>query len=81
MSIKQVAGMLAGAFIALLGLQWFFQGAGLLQLCPVVCFADCECITGGSIFWAVAGAIAFLVGIVTALVSMRQFGSPSRSKK
>jgi hypothetical protein len=81
MEIKKIVGMFIGAFFALLGLLWFLQGVGLLQVCPVVCVGECECLTGSSLFWAVAGAIAFILGIVIAMVSMRRFGTTPKSEK
>ena len=66
-NIKQLTGVFVGGFIAFLGLLWFLQGIGLMQMCPVVCITNCECITGGSPLWAVAGAIVFIVGIVIAV--------------
>ena len=64
MNLKKTAVTGAGVITALLGLMWFLQGAGILLLCPVLCFADCGCITGGSPFWEATGAIAFVMGIV-----------------
>ncbi len=45
-----------------MGLLWFLQGAAIIQVCPVLCFADCECLAGGSIVWEAAGALAFIMG-------------------
>jgi hypothetical protein len=80
MEIKKFVGVVIGAFFALLGLLWFVQGVGLLQVCPVVCVRECECLTGSSLFWAVAGALLFIVGIAIAVVSMRRFGTSSKSE-
>lgn len=68
---KQLMAVLAGVIVALLGFLWFLQGAGIIQVCPVLCFMDCECVTGGSLFWEVAGAIAFIIGIVIIGLSVR----------
>ena len=68
----RIAGTIIGVIVALLGLLWFLQGAGLLRLCPILCFADCECVTGGSLFWAIAGAITFIVGATVAGLSARR---------
>jgi hypothetical protein len=80
MEIKKIVGLVIGAFFALLGLLWFVQGVGLLQVCPVVCVGECECLTGSSLFWTVAGAFLFIVGIAIAVVSMRRFGTSSKSE-
>jgi len=62
---RKKTGILAfGVILACLGLLWFLQGAGVLTLCPVLCFADCECITGGSLPWAVIGAVVCACGMV-----------------
>jgi hypothetical protein len=68
----EIAGTVTGVILALLGLLWLLQGAGLLRMCPILCFANCECVTGGSRFWAIAGAVAFVVGAIAAGVSMRR---------
>lgn len=72
MKPTQLAGTIIGVIVALLGLLWLLQGAGLLRLCPVFCFADCECVTGGSLFWAVVGAITFIIGAIVAGLSVRR---------
>jgi hypothetical protein len=66
---KQLAAGLVGVIVALLGLLWFLQGTGILLLCPVLCFVDCECVMGGSLFWEAVGAIAFIIGIIIVGVS------------
>ncbi|VVB62840.1 Uncharacterised protein [uncultured archaeon] len=63
MKLKQIAILIVGVISALLGFLWFLQGVGVLRQCPILCFADCECITGGSLLWEVIGAAAFIIGI------------------
>lgn len=63
MNLKQIAILIAGVILALLGALWFLQGVGILKVCPILCFADCECITGGSPLWEAIGAAAFIMGI------------------
>jgi hypothetical protein len=72
MDVKRVVGAIVGAVLAMLGLLWFLQGAGLVRICPVLCFADCECVEGGSLAWGIAGAITFAIGVVVAWVSLRR---------
>ena len=67
-----LAAGLVGVIVALLGLLWFLQGTGILLLCPVLCFVDCECVMAGSPFWEAVGAIAFIIGIVIVGVSVRR---------
>lgn len=76
MKRKQLMAALVGAIAVLLGLLWFLQGAGIIQMCPVLCFMDCACIKGGSLFWEAAGAIAFIIGIVIIGLSVRRVGNP-----
>ncbi len=71
MKIKQLAIVIVGVIVTLLGLLWFLQGVGILQLCPVLCFTDCKCITGGSLFWEIVGAIAFVIGIIFIALSLK----------
>jgi RsiW-degrading membrane proteinase PrsW (M82 family) len=72
MNLRRVAGAVVGIVLAMLGLLWFLQGTGLVRICPVLCFADCECVEGGSLFWLIAGAITALIGVVLAGVSVRR---------
>lgn len=69
--IAGVAGALIGAIIAFLGLLWTLQGTGILQIRPVYCVTNCEEIVGVSPLWAIAGAIAFIIGIIIIVVSVR----------
>ncbi len=76
MNGKQIAGALIGAFIAFLGLLWSLQGTGILQIRPVYCVTNCEEIMGVSPFWAIAGAIVFITGIILIVISVRRAGTP-----
>ncbi|VVB99278.1 Uncharacterised protein [uncultured archaeon] len=62
MDLKRIALLIFGAALALLGALWFMQGAAIIQVCPILCFADCECVSGGSLFWGAAGIVAFTAG-------------------
>ena len=72
MDLKRVIGAIVGIVLAMLGLLWFLQGTGLVRMCPVLCLADCECVTGGSLFWEIGGAITFTIGVILAWVSLRR---------
>ena len=76
MKRKQLAAALVGVIVALLGLLWFLQDAGILRLCPVLCVMDCECLMSGSQFWEATGAIVTIVGILIVGVSVRRVGTP-----
>lgn len=64
MNKKYVAILIVGVILVLLGLLWFLQGSDIVHLKPLLCFADCEPITGKSPLWQAIGAITFIVGIV-----------------
>ncbi len=81
MNAKQIAGGCIGAFIAFLGLVWSLQGTGILHLRPIACVANCEEIAGVSPAWAVAGVIAFIIGIVIVIMSVRRFGKTHLDSK
>ena len=52
--MKRRVFSIVGAIIALFGLVWFLQGAGLLP----------GSVMSGSQFWEVAGAITFVIGLL-----------------
>ena len=68
------AGVLVvlGLIVALLGTLWIVQGLGLIEIGPILCFADCEPITGGSLEWTVIGAIALFVGVAIARAGLNR---------
>lgn len=47
----------------LLGALWLLQGLGLVQMEPILCFANCQPIEGPSATWAVAGLVLTLAGM------------------
>ena len=63
---------LLGLAGALLGGLWLLQGLGIVQLRPVLCFADCEPIQGPSATWAAIGAIVLVAGGVAAVWSWKK---------
>ena len=78
--LKYVAVTFIGLILVALGLLWFLQGIAVLSLCPVLCFADCECITGGSLFWEIVGAITLIVGIAIVCLSLKRLWGQLLSK-
>lgn len=64
MEVKQIVFLLIGVIVALLGLLWFLQGADIIHLKPLLCFANCEPIAGESLQWQIIGVITFIVGIL-----------------
>ena len=51
-----------GLLAALLGGLWLLQGLGLVNIRPILCFADCVPIQGPSTTGVVVGTIALAVG-------------------
>ena len=72
MNAKAAALTVLGVLVALLGALWLVQGLGVVHVRPVLCVADCEPVTGGSVQWTVAGAIALIVGGVLARAGLRR---------
>jgi hypothetical protein len=64
-----------GIILILLGLLWSLQGAGLLQMKPIFCMADCEPIVGRSMVWLVIGVATSIVGLGL-LVSLKRKRQP-----
>ena len=55
---------------------WFLQGAAIVQLCPVLCFADCTRLVSGSLFWEAVGTIVLIFGFTIAGLSVRRIRNP-----
>jgi len=64
MNWKRITAIVIGVVLSALGVLWFLQGSDLAHIKPILCFADCEVITGKSVEWQVQGAIAFVIGAV-----------------
>lgn len=62
MNKKQIIANIFGIIILLLGLLWFLQGSDLVHIKPILCFADCQVITGQSLQWQIIGGITFIIG-------------------
>ena len=58
----KIVGLLFGLVAVFLGGLWLLQGVGVVQLRPLLCFADCEPVQGPSASWAVIGALVFTAG-------------------
>jgi len=53
---------------ALLGGLWLLQGLGLVEIQPILCFANCEPVQGPSLPWAIVGGFLFLAGVVVTIL-------------
>jgi len=60
-----------GAVLALLGLLWLLQGLDLVRMQPMLCVANCEPITGGSVVWTVVGLVTLVVGAAIVWMGVR----------
>jgi len=49
--------------MVLLGLLWALQGADLVHVEPLLCFANCEPMVGGSLVWLIVGLLVLAFGI------------------
>jgi hypothetical protein len=67
----RIIALVFGIIAILLGLLWLLQGLGLVNVRPILCFADCAPIQGPSSTWAIAGAFTLLAGAVSAVWSSR----------
>ena len=61
-----------GIIAILLGGLWLLQGLGLVNIRPILCFADCAPVQGPSTTWAVVGAFALAAGGICIGRSRRQ---------
>jgi hypothetical protein len=58
------AALVLGVLSVLLGGLWLLQGLGVVRMRPILCFANCTPLEGPSTTWAIAGAIALVVGVL-----------------
>ncbi len=68
--MRWVAAVL-GVSGVLLGGLWLLQGTGLVQVRPILCFADCAPVQGPSLGWAVSGLLLASLGVVGIRYSIR----------
>jgi uncharacterized membrane protein len=71
-NIKKIALIFIGIVTTILGLLWFLQGLDLVRIKPILCFANCELITGGSLIWAIIGFIILVIGIIVVYFNLRR---------
>ena len=60
--MKKTICFSVGVVAALLGGLWLLQGLGIVQIRPILCFANCDPVQGPSATWAVVGAVVLAVG-------------------
>jgi len=62
--------LVVGVVLALLGVLWFLQGAGVVHVRPILCVSNCKPVTK-SVGWLIAGAVGCVAGIAIATASAR----------
>jgi hypothetical protein len=72
MNKKKMIAIIFGVVLLSLGLLWFLQGSDLVHIKPILCFANCEPITGRSITWQIVGAIVFISGASTVYKNLKK---------
>ncbi len=63
--MMRIIALVFGVIAVLLGGLWLLQGLGIVQMRPILCFADCEPIQGPSTTWAVIGGITLAIGALS----------------
>jgi hypothetical protein len=56
--------LVVSVIAVLLGGLWLLQGLGLVQVRPILCFADCEPVQGPSSTWLIVGILVVTGGIL-----------------
>lgn len=69
--MKTIA-LVVGVICVLLGGLWMFQALGIVQVRPILCFADCAPIQGPSSTWAIVGVIALASGVLAISYSRKR---------
>ena len=65
-----------GVISILLGGLWLLQGLGVVQIRPILCFANCEPVQGASPMWAIIGSILATTGVIAILFSLKKRTQP-----
>ncbi|MEO6608177.1 MAG: type II CAAX endopeptidase family protein [Aestuariivirga sp.] len=75
--MKKIIAAIVAVMLVLLGLLWFLQGADILHIWPILCFAGCEYISDGSWVWEIVGFFSFALGIAVLTASQIPLTTPS----
>ena len=68
----RIVAFIFGVIAILLGGLWLLQGLGIVQVRPILCFADCAPVQGPSPTWAIVGALTIVIGGLAVLWSRRR---------
>ncbi len=55
-----------------LGTLWLLQGLDIIHIKPILCFADCDVMSGKSSLWQVVGTITLIIGLVVVYINIKQ---------
>jgi hypothetical protein len=69
--VRLLAGLLGVGAVTLGGL-WLLQGLDLVRIRPLLCFADCAVLHGGSVLWTITGACVFGLGVAAIVFALRR---------
>lgn len=64
--------LVVSAIAVLLGGLWLVQGLGLVEIRPILCFANCEPIQGPSLTWTIVGFLTMTGGALGLLRSLKR---------
>jgi len=67
----RIIRIIAGLILAALGVLWVLQGADLIRIQPILCFANCEPLVGGSPTWLAVGVVTLVIGVLLLLPRRR----------
>jgi len=72
MNTKNIIAVIFGTILFSLGLLWFLQGLDVVHIKPILCFANCEPITGKSLTWQIVGALVFILGAFLVYTNLKK---------
>lgn len=72
MNIKRILVIFMSAILIGLGTLWLLQGLDIIHIKPILCFADCDVMSGKSSLWQVVGTITLIIGLVVVYINIKQ---------
>ncbi len=64
--------LVGGVIGLLLGGLWLLQGLGIVQVRPILCFANCAPVQGPSSTWAIIGFLVVAAGVIAIIFSLKR---------
>ena len=59
----RIVRIAVGILLTSLGVLWTLQGADLVRVKPILCFANCKPLVGGSTIWLGVGLVSIAIGL------------------